>query len=500
LLFSWIKRFVCAASIIYAPNSLTGEESVFLGNGIKVGEVSHHSAIVWVRLTQSPEPVYPGTGFSLKSRSEVNQFQKMDEQELGPEGRFGYQLPEGFTLGDATGALPGASGDVRLTCFEAGKEAMKMTTDWQRVDPNRDHTHRFSLEKLNPKTKYTIAIEARKNGSARITATLHGGFTTAARKDRIQKVTFTVATCTKFNTRDAGKRGYQIFDSMLTVNPSFFVHAGDNVYYDHFQPFATHIDLARYFWNRTYSLSYTRTFLQSVPAYFMKDDHDSWDNDSWPTMTSRMGAFTYEDGRKVYDEQVPMSDPRHYRTFRWGKDLQIWLVEVRDFRDPNFHPDGPNKSIWGKEQLDWFRQTVQASDATFKFLISPTPLIGPDHLWKAEKSDNHVDPGWTYEGDLLRSFIGQHDNMYVICGDRHWQYISRHPETGILEYGCGAATDEHATPLQNPNRSMHLYYGENKGGFLSVTIDRINDVPTAFMRHHGVRGDLLNEDVRTSEK
>jgi hypothetical protein len=58
-MFSWIKRFVCAASILYTPNSLIGEESVFLGNGIKVGEVSHHSAIVWVRLTQSPEPVYP---------------------------------------------------------------------------------------------------------------------------------------------------------------------------------------------------------------------------------------------------------------------------------------------------------------------------------------------------------------------------------------------------------------------------------------------------------
>lgn len=485
--------------LAFATTCQGAANPVHLGNGIKIGEVTSHSAIVWVRTTQAPEPVYPGTGFTLKSRSEVNQFQKMDEHELGLEGRFGYQLPEGFTLNDAIGALPGTTGDFRLTYSETGKEAAKMTTAWQRVDPNRDHTQRFFLDDLNPETKYSITIEARESASTQATATLQGEFTTAAPKDKTQKVTFTVATCTKFNTRDAGENGYQIFDSMLTVDPTFFVHAGDNVYYDHFQPFATHIDLARYFWNRTYSLSYTRTFLQSVPAYFMKDDHDSWDNDCWPTMASRMGTFTYEDGRNVFDEQVPMSDPRHYRTFRWGKDLQIWMVEVRDFRDPNFHPDGPNKSIWGKEQLDWFRKTVQASDATFKFLISPTPLIGPDHLWKAEKSDNHVDPGWTYEGNLLRSFIGQQDNMYVICGDRHWQYISKHPETGILEYGCGAATDEHATPLQNPDRSMHLYYGENTGGFLSVTIDRINGIPTAFMRHHGARGDLLNEDVRTSK-
>ena len=93
-----------------------------------------------------------------------------------------------------------------------------------------------------------------------------------------------------------------------------------------------------------------------------------------------MGSFTYEHGLTVYDEQVPMSNKKHYRTFRWGKDLQIWLVEVRDHRSQNFLPDGPDKSLWGKEQLDWFKLTAQASDATFKFLISPTPLVGPDHL------------------------------------------------------------------------------------------------------------------------
>ena len=451
-------------------------------------------------MTQSPEPVFPGVGFTLESRSEVNKFQKMDNRALGPEGRFGNQLPEGATLEDAVGAVPGSSGEVRLAFFQTGEEAAKSTTDWQPVDPDRDFTIRFFLENLNPETGYNIVVEARKSRSAPTTSTLKGSFTTAAKKEKSQKVTFTVTTCTKFNTRDASERGYQIFNSMLKVNPTFFVHAGDNVYYDHHQPFATHIDLARYFWNRTYGLSYTRAFLQYVPSYFMKDDHDSWDNDCWPTMASRMGPFTYEHGRIVYDEQVPMSDKRHYRTFRWGKDLQIWMVEVRDFRTPNFYPDSPDKTMWGKEQLNWFTQTVQASDATFKFLISPTPLIGPDHLWKAEKSDNHVDPGWNYEGDLLREFIGQQNNMYVICGDRHWQYISKHTESGILEYGCGAATDEHATALQNPDHSMHLYYGHEKGGFLSVTIDRISGTPTAFMRHHGVMGDLLNENIQVAPK
>ena len=76
---------------------------------------------------------------------------------------------------------------------------------------------------------------------------------------------------------------------------------------------------------------------------------------------------------------------RTHRTIRWGKDLQIWLVEGRDFRSPNTMPDGPGKTIWGKEQKQWFFDTVKASDATFRILLSPTPIVGPD---RKNKNDN----------------------------------------------------------------------------------------------------------------
>lgn len=85
----------------------------------------------------------------------------------------------------------------------------------------------------------------------------------------------------------------------------------------------------------------------------MKDDHDTLVNDSWPTMeTNFMGDKTY-------------------RTVRWGKDLQIWMVEGRDFRSPNTMEDGTEKTIWGAEQMAWFKRTVQASDATFRVLTHP---------------------------------------------------------------------------------------------------------------------------------
>jgi phosphodiesterase/alkaline phosphatase D-like protein len=76
---------------------------------------------------------------------------------------------------------------------------------------------------------------------------------------------------------------------------------------------------------------------------------------------------THEQGIAMFLEQMPVVDPAtqpgHYRTHRVSRDLQIWFVEGRDYRDPNDMPDGPQKSIWGAEQKAWLKQTLLDSDA-----------------------------------------------------------------------------------------------------------------------------------------
>ncbi len=179
-------------------------------------------------------------------------------------------------------------------------------------------------------------------------------------------------------------------------------------------------------------------------------------------------------------------------------DLQIWLVEGRDFRSPNDAPDGPDKTIWGREQNAWFQRTVADSDATFRILISPTPILGPDHLWKEGKADNHVASRREYEGARLRQFISGQKNMFIVCGDRHWQYVSVDPETDLREYSCGPTTDKHATTLQNDDHRRLKYLGEH-GGFLAVTVRRINGRPTILFRHYDVEGNVVNQDNPAAE-
>jgi alkaline phosphatase D len=151
-------------------------------------------------------------------------------------------------------------------------------------------------------------------------------------------------------------------------------------------------------------------------------------------------------------------------------------------------PDGPDKTIWGKEQLEWFKQGYAASDASFKILISPTPIIGPD---RPQKKDNHSNANFSFEGNLIRNLIGGNKNTFVICGDRHWQYVSKHAKTGTHEFACGPASNEHAGGWKKDEKYPEHEYLNIVGGFLRVETNRIDGKPTIVFSHHGVDGNLL---------
>lgn len=332
--------------------------------------------------------------------------------------------------------VPGIKGQVRLTYWSDKKNAKK--TDWYNVSTDNDFTYQTKLKKLLPGTRYYIIAEGRSLGGGEIACHVKGMFKTAPLAKVPSRVSFTVVTGQDYPRRDDKMNGHKIYPIMQSLDPEFFVHTGDIEYYDKAGPYADNQELARFKWNRIYSMPFQRSFHNNVASYFIKDDHDTLKDDSWPGQS--YGDLTWEQGLAIFREQVPMGD-KTYRTIRWGKDLQIWLMEGRDFRSPSSMPDGPDKSIWGKEQKKWFFETVRKSNATFRVLISPTPVVGPDRV---SKKDNHANECFEYEGDEIRSFIGKQKNMFVVCGDRHWQYSTVHPETGVREYSCGPTADVHA--------------------------------------------------------
>ena len=240
--------------------------------------------------------------------------------------------------------------------------------------------------------------------------------------------------------------GFPALETILRMRPDYFVGTGDNVYFDaRNQPFgfATEAEGIRRCYHEQFIRPRFHELFKYVATYWEKDDHDYRFNDCDNT-GDRLPLPDL--GVAMFLEQLPVADPADpapvtYGTYRISKDLQIWLVEGRDYRSPNDMEDGPDKTIWGATQRDWLKQTLRESDATFKILISPTPMVGPDDRYK---TDNHADiEGFRHERDDFFRFLideGINRNFYLVCGDRHWQYHSIHP-TGIEEFSTGALVD-----------------------------------------------------------
>jgi len=473
------RTFVAAPSVALvlaasSQGSAAGSEKLppsRQATGLRIGEVTHDSVVIWTRLTAKAER--NNGGLLVPGRAVGKR----------PEALAKVLVP----VEELEGACPPADGRVRLRYKPREATQDPVTTEWINVAAAKDAIHTFALGNLQPDTAYDVVVETTGDGGEPHHGALSGQFVTAPRRDEARPIHFCVMTCQGYPDR-GHPDGHPIYPAMQALAPRFACLTGDLVYYDNDEPQAVTPALARYHWERMFSLPRLRAFTRNVATYWLKDDHDTINNDAWPGRTQ--GLLTFEEGQRIFREQAPMlPDASAYRTFRHGRDLQIWLIEGRDHRSPNNAPENDQKTILGDTQKAWLKETLTASDATWKVLVSPTPLVGPD---RRNKHDNHANAAFAHEGDELRAWFAEHvpDNFFVICGDRHWQYHSVHPVTGLHEFSVGPASNEHAAGSPGENPRFHRFH-RVKGGFLSVSVDRRDAIPHIQFELRDIEGNVV---------
>ena len=419
--------------------------------------------------------------------------------------------------------LPGTSGFAKFELAKTIDFNSVSSTDWMEAFATNDFIIKVKINHLDSDTKYYYRLIYGKD-SLRTFTGKSCSFRTLPGKESNSPVSFAIVTGMNYEDFYLGPEkqperaykgqdkqlGFPGLNSMKEKQPDFIVFTGDNVYYDKVLRAETQKEMRRK-WHKQFIQPRFIELSSEVPAYWEKDDHDHRFNDC-DTLSGKAPSNTL--GISTFREQVPVSDPLDnnavtYRTFRINKDLQIWLPEGRDYRSPNAMPDGPDKSIWGKEQLDWLKTTLLQSDATFKILISPTPMVGPDDAYK---SDNHVNQkGFRHEGDLFINWLKDNDflnkGFYFACGDRHWQYHSIHPD-GFEEFSSGALVDANSRAGRmpgdpsstDPNAKIVQPYvqaeGENSGGFLFVSVKKTNQIPTLNFEFYDEYGALLYKTTK----
>ncbi|MBL9157955.1 MAG: alkaline phosphatase D family protein [Verrucomicrobiales bacterium] len=396
---------------------------------------------------------------------------------------------------DAEGDVPGAAGVACFEWSESAEFAEAKRTGWIRATPESDFIVRAKLEHLKPGTRYHYRVLAGAT-EADATAGPTRAFKTLPDPAADTPLSFLMGSCQNYaffmnGAEGKGKPapeedkrlGYPSYAAMLALKPDFFIGTGDIVYYDHpAKTAAKTLPELRKKWHEQFRFPRMVEFFAVTPAYWSKDDHDFRYNDADLDGKALPAPST---GIELFREQMPIhpagdTTSPTYRTHRVHQDLQLWFVEGRDYRSPNAMPDGPDKTIWGAEQRDWLQRTLKESDATWKILITPTPMVGPD---RDSKKDNHTNTrGFKQEADRFFAWLAENGvkNVMSFCGDRHWQYHSVHP-SGFEEFSCGALNDENAIRGEKPGGKnttdpeglieQRFLYPEPTGGFLQVSVE-----------------------------
>jgi alkaline phosphatase D len=217
--------------------------------------------------------------------------------------------------------------------------------------------------------------------------------------------------------------GYRIFRSMAGVQPDFFLCSGDHVYADN--PLSETVALPD---GRTWRNIVTpakskvaetldefrgqfaynlldenlRTFAASVAQINQWDDHEVLNN--WypgeihddPRYTERRVDVLAARAKQAFFEWLPIGSPRIYRKVSHGPLLDVFVLDMRTYKDPNdanVYTD-PRRGLLGRAQREWLKRELVASRATWKVIANGLPLglIVPD-LPSALEGVAQGDPG-----------------------------------------------------------------------------------------------------------
>ena len=292
-----------------------------------------------------------------------------------------------------------------------------------------DYTARAKLEGLNPDTVYyyriwfsTPHLYQEYSDNALHSEPLVGSFRTAPdpSSPTIKPISFIFAADLggQKHCRQAATGGYSIFKNMTQLSPDFFIANGDMIYAadkcpiegpsDNWKnipgnfsgitdPSVNWTDTEQVrdtyleHWQYNRADPYLQSFLQSIPMYSQWDDHEVINDfgalwQYWNSFNKdRKGyANIVNEGRDAFFNYSPIDrnlddKDRIYRSFNWGPNLDVFILDGRSYRSPNIISDTSdnNKTMLGSEQLHWLKQSLMDSSAVWKVISSDVPISVP---------------------------------------------------------------------------------------------------------------------------
>ncbi len=251
-----------------------------------------------------------------------------------------------------------------------------------------------------------------------------GRVETAPGADSMRAITFGGTSCTN--------QAHRPFPAMQHAGSrtdlDFFLHVGDHTYTDHGDN-ATTLAQYRAKYVENWSSSGLRALHRSTGMYLTWDDHEVVNNWNPETLSAsrlamaRQAFFEFRATRRNGDHPE-----RIWRSFRWGRTAEIFVLDCRSERLPSTRSQDPSRSSQyiSRAQMDWLKAGLRNSPCVFKFIANSVPIVDRG----GAGSDNWN--GYASQRREILNHIANNDLRGVVwlSGDVHFGGVCRVESSG----------------------------------------------------------------------
>jgi len=374
-----------------------------------------------------------------------------------------------------------------------------------KVKKKNYNMHTFKLDNLQPETEYQYQIWVDKIPAQKPDKKFQFK-TQKLWMWRTDPPDFSILTGScNFENEEAHDRagtpyggGYEIFDTLAKQEAEMMLWLGDNWYYREVD-----FDAEQ---NLIYRASKDkgREFLQPIfhkfSNYAIWDDHDFGPDNSGGYFIHKQK--TLDIFKNVWaNPSYGMPETAGIFTKVRFNDVDFFLLDDRYHRSHEKFPDGPDKHMYGQEQLMWLKNQLVASNQPFKIIVGGGQML----------NDYHTKEGWDkyrYERDDFLKWLDSTkiEGLVFLSGDKHHTEmlkIDRPDAYSLLELTCSPFTaGTHENRLDQERKKPTLIQETLVGqkNFCKLTFDgKRNDRNITFESYDVDGKKLWSKKVKQSE-
>ncbi|VAW33076.1 Phosphodiesterase/alkaline phosphatase D, partial [hydrothermal vent metagenome] len=283
--------------------------------------------------------------------------------------------------------------------------------------------------------------------------------------------------------------GYEIFDTLAKQDADMMLWLGDNWYYRDVDYDAEQNMIYRA--SKDKGRDFLQPVFQKFANYAIWDDHDFGADNSGGYFIHKQKSLDIFKNVWANPSYGMPATPGIFTKVRFN-DVDFFLLDNRYHRSHEHFPDGPDKHMYGPEQILWLKNQLVASRQPFKIIVGGNQMLNDYHKWE----------GWDkyrYERDAFLNWVDETkiEGLVFLSGDKHHTEMLKIPRENaypLYELTCSPFTaGTHEKWIDNERKKSTLIQETLVGekNFCKLTFDGLRKDRNITFESYNVDGKLL---------